>query len=66
MLLLGKTLENMKIDLSKPPSQFFMDLLFVLIVRSSDGFDMIYNGLTFLFFKFLSIFTYVYSGIECV
>ena len=65
-ILRGKTLETMKMDLSKPPSQFFMDLLFVLIVRSSDGFDMIYNGLSFLFFKFLSIFTYVYSGIECV
>lgn len=64
-ILRGKTLETMKVDLSKPPSQFFMDLLFVLIVRSSDGFDMIYNVLYFFLMKFLSIFTYVYSGIEC-
>ena len=65
-ILRGKTLENMKIDLSKPPSKFFMDLLFVLIVRSRDSFDMIYNGICFLFLSFFSIFTHIYAGIDLI
>ena len=45
----NNSLENSQIDLSKLPPKFILDLLFVLIVKTNNSFDV---AIEFVFFLF--------------